>query len=138
MSPVDVKRIAQFAREVGHVLLVTADASGKPHLAVAGALEAGNGNELIVSEWCCPATLDNLDQNAQVALVAWDPEMDDGFQVIGRVTRSEEIAIQDGLPDLPRPPEGFPQAEKRLFVAIDDVLKFVRGRHRDRPGWGER
>lgn len=115
------------------MFVVTADRSGGPHVAVADELEAAPENRLAVAEWYCRTTIDNLEQNRTVALVAWDPETDDGFQVVGQVERSEEVAMQDGEAADLESPRAFPQARRKLLITVNRTLKFVRGRHRDQP-----
>jgi hypothetical protein len=133
MTEPRTRNVVEFAAEVGHAFLVTADAAGAPHVAVADRLGLGPANELAVAEWCCPTTLKNLEQNPRVAVIVWDPEYDEGYQVAGRVVRSEEVALQDGeAPEL-ESGEDFPQTKRQLHVAVEQVLTFVKGRHRDRP-----
>jgi uncharacterized protein len=57
------KRLAEavdLADRVGHVFIATADLSGKAHLGAARRLSLGAGNRVVVSEWLCLETLNNI------------------------------------------------------------------------------
>lgn len=130
MSPLD--RALSLFDQVGRVLVATANAGGQPHLAVAGKFALGTEGQVIVTEWFCPTTVSNLGQNGQVALVIWDRTRDIGFQITGWVTEVAERAVVNGyLPGEEEMP--IPQAERELWITVDQVLSFTEAPHTDEP-----
>jgi len=121
-----------LADEVGHAFVVTADGDGLPHLAAAGAVSLGTDGRVGVTEWFCPGTMANLEENRQVALVIWDPGSDRGYQLLGRVTEVKEQAVIDGY--VPKSTAQLaPQVERQLGIEVDEVLYFSQGPHSDEP-----
>ena len=112
------------------VFVVTADADGLPHLACAGRLEAGPRQRVLVTEWFCPGTLDNVGLNPRVALVVWDEATDAGYQLLGQVERLQDTAVLDGYV-VQEEGTAVPQVQRRLVVRVDTVLKFHRAPHTD-------
>lgn len=112
------------------VFVATADSDGLPHVACAGRLDIGPQGCVLVTEWFCPGTMQNVEENPQVALVAWDEETDHGYQMLGVVERLEETAVLDGAGT---PPEGreVPQVQRRLAVRVKAVMEFCRAPHAD-------
>lgn len=118
--------------EVGYVFVATADAGGLPHLAAAGAVSLETDGRVGVTEWFCPGTMANLEDSRQIALVVWDPEMDRGYQLLGRVTEIKEQAVIDGY--VPEAGEGAsPQVERELVISVEEILHFSQGPHSDEP-----
>lgn len=118
--------------EVGYAFVATADADGRPHLAAAGAVSLETDGRVGVTEWFCPGTMANLEDNRNIALVLWDPETDRGYQVLGQVTEIEEQAVIDGYAR--EAGEGAPpQVERELVISVDEVLHFSQGPHSDEP-----
>ncbi len=139
-----VEQAVALARRTGHVLLATADEQGLPHVSV-GTCTHASGLELTISEWFCPRTLQNLEQNPRVAVVVWDPVSDTGYQMLGHVEAVNELHTL-GCTDAARAGEGSaesapplqapdapPATEHALLVAIERVLDFRRAPHGDRP-----
>lgn len=124
-----------LAGQVGHAFVATADARGLPHLAAAGAVSIAAADQVGVTEWFCPGTMENLDDNRQIALVIWDPEADRGYQLLGRVMEVKEQAVMDGY--VPEEAEGtLPQVERELVIRVDEILHFRKGPHSDEPEEG--
>ena len=90
---------------------------------------------MAVSEWFCPGTMANLEENRSVAVVVWDAEKDRGHQLVGRVAKVRERSVVDGY--VPEPGEtGPPQVERELVIEVDQVLHFSQGPHSDEPEEG--
>ncbi len=110
--------------------VATADADGLPHLACAGLLAEGPLGCVLVTEWFCPGTLENVTANPRVALVVWDEAADAGYQLLGTVEGLEETAVLDGHG---APAEGadVPQVRQRMVVRVEAVLDFCQAPHTD-------
>jgi pyridoxine/pyridoxamine 5'-phosphate oxidase len=123
--------LSAFER-VKRVLVATASADGQPHIMVAGDFALATEGRVVVTEWFCPATMDNLAENPAIAMVIWDRAADEGYQVIGRLDRLTERAIVDGYLPGEEALE-VPQVERDLWIRVDQVLSFTEGPHTDRP-----
>ena len=113
------------------VFVATADDAGLPHLACAGRLTAAPDGRVLVTEWFCPGTLENVAGNPRVSLAVWDAKTDAGYQLIGEVERLEDVAVLDGyMPQAAGKPP-LPQVQRRIVVRVESVLDFRRAPHTD-------
>ena len=129
MNKETIQKLVDVAARVGYLFVVTADQKGLPHLAVARKFNVVSERHLLIADWFCPKTSENLAINLHVACVAWDPESDLGFQAFGVLQDAEEIAMLDEFAD--EAPETIPQSEKQLTIRIDDVVSFSQLVHTD-------
>ena len=81
-----IKKVVSMANRVGYALVATSDRNGLPHMAASSRVEAEPDRHVAVSEWFCPGTLANLDENPQISVVVWDPASDTGYQLTGKST----------------------------------------------------
>jgi uncharacterized protein len=126
----DLHVAVALAARVGHALVATADAAGLPHMAAVARVEHPGRNFVALTEWFCPGTLANLGRNKQVAVVIWDRHGDTGFQLLGRVAQTEDVAMLDGYsPAAEKHP--VPQCEVRLVVHVEKLLAFTLRPHTD-------
>jgi len=126
-----IERAVALAQRLQHVFVGTADRDGTPHIAAAARLEITGDSNLAVSSWFCPATVSNLQENRKVSVVVWNPETDEGVQVVGAVERIEETAILDGYAPEIETAEPSPQVERRLIVGVEKVIAFSHAAHSD-------
>jgi hypothetical protein len=127
-----LKKAIALAKNVGHVFIVTADATGLPHVAAAGKISlAPDEGRVAVEAWFCPATVANLQTNQQTALVIWDPHMDNGYQLLGETEKMEDTAIMDGYAPGLEHKSTLPQVERRLLIRVDKTIGFRRSPHTD-------
>ena len=87
---------------------------------------------MLVSEWFCPGTLENLQDDPKISIVAWDPEKDEGYQVIGTVEEVREVAVMDGFTPAVEKVESMPQVERELIIKVERILEFSLAPHTDR------
>ena len=113
------------------VFVATAARSGLPHLACAGQMAAAPGGCVLLTEWFCPGTMENLSGNPRISLVVWDQKADTGYQLLGEVERVEEVAVLDGYAPPTRTAPSLPQVERRLVVRVDSILDFRKAPHTD-------
>jgi len=127
-----LKQAITLAKNVGHVFVATADATGLPHVAAAGRISlASDGGRVAVEAWFCPATVANLQANQQTALVIWDPNMDNGYQLLGETEKIEDTAIMNGYASGLEDKPTLPQVERRLLIRVDKTIGFRRSPHTD-------
>jgi general stress protein 26 len=126
-----LKQALALAETVKTVLVATADGNGRPHLAVAGKIEALPDGRVAVSEWFCPGTVSNLEENPRISLVLWDPAGDAGYQLMGQVEEVEESAFLDGYLPEGEGARPLPQTRRRLTIRVTGILAFSRAPHTD-------
>jgi len=131
MSETTLSQVAELAGRVGHALVVSADAAGLPHVAVADEVAFLSGSQVGVSAWYCPGTLDNLQANPRLSLVAWDGTTDEGHQLLGEVRQVEDVAVMDGYEPNATRADPVPQMRRRFVVEVTKVLRFTRAPHSD-------
>lgn len=126
------EEIKTFAEGVGHAFVATSDANGNPHLAAGRGVVVATPDRLVFESWFCQTTMRNLQENPMIAVAIADPLTGNGYQLIGRVEKTDDTALLDGyLPDAE--PPGLPQVQWRLEVRVESVLPFTADAHSDRP-----
>ena len=113
------------------VFVATADGAGRPHLACAGKLTAAPEGRVLLTEWFCLGTMENIAGNPRVSLTVWDQKADTGYQLLGEVERREDTAMLDGYVPQAKQGTALPQVQRRLLVRVDSVLDFRRAPHTD-------
>ena len=130
MKPDELRDAVSLAARIGHVTVATASASGVPHIATAAKLDHAGADSVALTEWFCPGTLANLDQNANVSIAVWDPAVDTGYQLQGRLEGVQDVmGLDHYAPDVERKP--VPQFDIRLVVRVDRILDFTLRPHTD-------
>lgn len=124
--------LRNLLKKIKYVFVATADAVGQPHMAIGEQVTVSGDSLLIFENWFCPATLQNISSNTRVAVVAVLPDSGKGFQMLGSVVRSTDIAILDGY-DAALAMPNIPQVLTRFMVRVEDVLEFTSGIHTDIP-----
>ncbi|MGC9468624.1 MAG: pyridoxamine 5'-phosphate oxidase family protein [Anaerolineae bacterium] len=121
-----------LATGVGFAILATTDDLSLPHITAVGALTHPEEDVIVVKEWFCPRTIENLERHSsKVSIVAWNPDTDVGFQLLGKMEALTEEHVMNGYAadeDLP-----LPQVQRRLVVRIEEILAFSQAPHRDEP-----
>jgi hypothetical protein len=123
-----------IAKKTGQAFIATADAVGAPHIACAGKINVEAGDHLAVTEWFCPGTVANLQENKNISIAVWDKHTDTGLQVLGRVESIQDMAILDGYsPAVEKQSRfiGMPQVERKLLIKVEKILDFKLGPHSD-------
>jgi len=127
-----LKKAIALAENVGHVFVATADATGLPHVAAAGRIRLISGEgRVAVEAWFCPGTVANLQANQHTALIIWDPNMDNGYQLLGETEKVEDTAIMNGYAPGLEETHTLPQVERRLLIRVDKIIGFRRSPHTD-------
>jgi len=127
-----IEKVTEMAEHLKHVYLATADGEGLPHVSVAGRLEVTPEGDLTVSEWFCPGTLSNAQVNPKVSLVIWRPDIDNGYQVLGKIIEIRDLAILDGYSREPAGLGRIPQVERQLTIRAERVIAFKHAPHSDK------
>jgi hypothetical protein len=126
-----IKKAVALGSQVGHILIATADDKGFPHVAASRRIDLASDGCLSVSEWFCPGTLSNLQANQKISLVVWDPQTDNGYQLIGVAEKVEDIAMMDGYHGRKEETTPLPQVERRILVRVHQVIHFSQAPHTD-------
>ena len=118
-----------LAQKLDHVYIATAGIEGMPHITAAATLEQAPDEHVLITEWFCPGTVANLNQNRSVAIAVWDFHCDVGYQLLGRVERIDDMAILDGYAPGIDTKHKYPQSEKQLLIKVEKVLDFTLAPH---------
>lgn len=128
-----IEKVVTLAEKVQYMLIATADEKGHPHIGSAGKFSRISDNKILLSEWFCPGTMHNLQQNPQIAIVLWDRTADAGYQLLGRVETIRELSMLDGYAFGDEQEPSVPQVERELLICIDEILEFAHTPHTDVP-----
>lgn len=126
-----LEKAEHLAAKAGLILVATADSKGWPHVAAAGRLALTPEKHVMVTEWFCPGTMDNLQTNPRLSLVVWDSATDIGYQLIGELEEMKDLGMLDGYAPKVEGKTPVPQVERQLLVHIDRVIEFKRAPHND-------
>jgi hypothetical protein len=131
MSFDSLPEIASLTRTAEHVFIATADPEGFPHITLAEKISLISDHEISVTGWFCPVTESNLARNPKAAVIVWDRKSDRGFQITGRRSREEDIAIMDGYAPGLDETVSIPQVERELIIRMERISNFSRTQHND-------
>lgn len=137
MNAKKLQDAAQLAGDGAYILIATALAGGgMPHIAIAGRLElcgeGGGGQwQVAVTEWFCPGTIGNLEENRNISLAVFDGGSGIGYQLLGQLERIEDMGVLNGYGPAVEQDHPMPQVERRLVVRVEKVLDLTPGPHSD-------
>ncbi|HBG27944.1 MAG: hypothetical protein A2Y10_18275 [Planctomycetes bacterium GWF2_41_51] len=131
MKAEKLKEIVHLAQKVGYVFIATANTDGMPHMAAAGKLEPAIKDCVAITEWCCPGTLANLYNNKYISIVIWAKDPDNGYQLLGRLNKINDLAILDGYAPKIERKHPVPQIEKQLIIKVEKIIEFKLAPHSD-------
>jgi len=131
MKMESLREAEELAVKTGHVLIATTDSRGQAHIAAAGRMALTPEKHLLVTEWFCPVTMNNLQTNPRLSVVAWDAASDSGYQIIGELEGIKELGVLDGFTRKEASEANLPQVERQLLVHVNRVLEFKRSPHTD-------
>jgi hypothetical protein len=131
MKPGKLAEAVNLAEKAGHVLIATADERGMPHVTAAARIALAGEETVAVTEWFCPGTVANLQKNRSVSIVVWEGKPDNGFQLLGRLEKVEDVGVLDGYAPGREDQHPMPQVEKQLLVKVEKILDFRLGPHSD-------
>jgi predicted pyridoxine 5'-phosphate oxidase superfamily flavin-nucleotide-binding protein len=131
MDAQKLNEAVEISKELTNIFVATADKNGMPHLAVAGKLALDPGGLLEVTSWFCPLTAANLSENKNISLVVWDPKVDFGYQLLGKVEEMWESGILDGYDKKTEEKASFPQVQRKLLVRVNMIIEFKHAPHTD-------
>ncbi len=120
-----------IVKKTGQAFIATADTTGAPHIACAGKINAEADDRLAVTEWFCPGTVANLQENKNISIAIWDKLTDTGFQILGKVEGIQDMAVLDGFSPAVEKQHPLPQVERKLLIKVEKILDFKLGPHTD-------
>ncbi len=124
-------RAVALSGKLDFVFVATADADGVPHLAAAEKLRLLDDNCIAVKSWYCPGTINNLQDNPNIAIVVWDRNSDNGYQLLGVLEGADDLTIMDGFAAQVETKNPLPEIEKQLRVRVEKIVAFRRMAHSD-------
>lgn len=125
-------KMKRFIEEVNYAYVASADNRARPHLAAGTGIRISDPCHIVFEAWFCHKTLENIAEVPRLAIVVADPATGAGYQLLGRVEKTDQIGLLNGFaPEIEEP--GLPQVETRITVQVEEVLEFSHGPHTDHP-----
>ena len=126
------EKMKKFIEEVNYAYVASADQRARPHLAAGTGITVTGPHHIVFEAWFCHKTLENIAEVPRLAVVIADPGTGAGYQLLGRVEDTAQVAILNGFsPEIEEP--GLPQVETRIVLQVEEVLEFSHGPHTDHP-----
>ena len=132
MNRPQLERAAGLSEKTGRTFMATAGGDGLPHVTSSETMVVAGDGTVELTYWFCPLTMENLLRNARCSIVVWDEASDTGYQVLGKVAKTEEMAVLDGYSADLFEKKTIPQVKRKLTVEVEKVLAFTRSPHDDR------
>ena len=127
-----LKEAAVLAEKTNHVFIASVSGHGIPHIAAARRFSIDSRNDVVLTEWFCPGTMENLmGGNNHLAIAVWDARKDKGYQLIGRAKKEEDMAYLNGYASPSGKKDVIPQIQRRVTVQIEKILDFKLTPHTD-------
>ncbi len=126
------KKAVALSERTQHCFISTVGESGIPHVAAAKRCAIDQNGDLVLTDWFCPATIDNImGDNQHVSVVIWDKDSDEGYQLVGELKKEEEVAFLDGYSPEVNTPHPVPQILRKLTVVVRKISEFNIAPHTD-------
>lgn len=128
-----IARIKEFIEKTDVFYIATCNQDGQVHLAVARELTfLGEGGYIVFKSWFCRKTLENIQENPNIAIAMYDSERDIGYQIIGKTVSKDVVSVLNGYaPELEKIEKYYPQEEHRLIVKLVNVMDLHSTSHSD-------
>jgi len=108
----------------GVILVATADGEGTPHVCPAHDYHKQDSTHISIAAWFHPRTISNIERNLKVSVIAWDPEEDSGYQLVGEVENVRELTTLHGYTPGQEEHDQQTHMARRLLIRVDEVLDF--------------
>jgi phosphoribosylamine-glycine ligase len=127
-----LKKAVLLADKTKHVFIATVNGDGIPHIAASKKLSLDAKNNVVLTEWFCPGTMENLmGKNNHLAIAVWDAKKDTGYQLIGKAKKEEDLAYLNGYASDLGKKDGVPQIQRKVTVQVEKILDFKLTPHTD-------
>ena len=123
--------IRRYIERAATAVLASTDNGGQPHLVLGNICSEDEGDQLVFENWLCKKTMDNVRENPQVSVAIIAPEERIGYQFLGSVVNTVDVAMVGGYQPEEKP-SGDLQVLTRLIVRVEKVVAFCEGLHVDR------
>jgi hypothetical protein len=127
-----LEKAVLLAEKTKHVFIASVNGDGIPHIAASKSLSLDAKNNVVLTEWFCPGTMENLmGKNNHLAIAVWDARKDTGYQLIGRAKKEEDLAYLDGYASDSGKKDSVPQIQRKVTVQVEKILDFKLTPHTD-------
>jgi len=127
-----LKEAALLAEKTKHVFIASVNGDGVPHIAASKRLSLDAKNNVVLTDWFCPGTMENLmGKNNNLAIAVWDAKKDTGYQLIGKAKKEEDTAYLNGYASDSGKKDVVPQIRRKVTVRIEKILDFKLTPHTD-------
>lgn len=124
--------IRRLLETVPNIFVATSNSSGQPHIAISKPVVVSGEALLTFENLFCPITLQNISQNSRLAVVAFEPGIGTGYQLLCSVVRTTGTALS-GEAAAAHGGRDEHQVLTRFSVKVHQILEFSSGIHSDIP-----
>ena len=119
-----LERAIALGKRVEHFFVALVGSGGFPYVNSAHQIEQVAENQFTIEEWICPLTAQHLRENPKIAVLIWDPETDDGYEILGEVLMFEGQAFLNGFAPEVEVNAYLPQVKRRLIIRAEKITAF--------------
>jgi hypothetical protein len=124
MNANKLERAIRLGKRVEHFFMALVGGDGFPYVNSAREIEQVADNQFAIEEWICPLTVQHLSDNPKMAVLIWDPESGDGYEIIGEVLMFEGQAFVNGFAPEVEESAYLPQVKRKLIVRAENITAF--------------
>ena len=124
MNSNQLERAIELGKRAEHFFFALVGSDGFPYVNSARQIEQVGDNQFAIEEWVCPLTVKHVKENPKMAVLIWDPAVDNGYEILGEVLMFENQAFLNGF--APEVEEGdyLPQVKRQLIIRAEKITAF--------------
>lgn len=124
MSTKQLERAIELGKRVEHFFVALVGADGFPYVNSARGIDQVAGNQFAIEEWICPLTVQHVSEHPKMAVLIWDPAVDEGYEILGEVLMFESRAFLNGFAPEVEKRAYLPQVKRKLIIRAEKITAF--------------
>lgn len=121
MNSKKLERAIELGRKTGHFFIALMGSDGFPYVNSARQIEKVGDNQVAIEEWICPLTVKHVMEHPKMAVLIWDPTVDNGYEILGEVLMFENQAFLNGFAPEVEESNYLPQVQRKLIIRADRI-----------------
>jgi len=124
MNSKKLERAIELGKRAEHFFIALVGSDGFPYVNSARQIEQVGDNQFAIEEWVCPLTVKHVRENPKMAVLIWDPAVDNGYEILGEVLMFENQAFLDGFAPEVEASGYLPQVKRKLIIRAEKITAF--------------
>jgi len=124
MDSKKLERAIELGKRAEHFFIALVGSDGFPYVNSARQIEQVGDNQFAIEEWVCPLTVKHVKENPKMAVLIWDPAVDNGYEILGEVLMFENQAFLDGFAPEIEESGYLPQVKRKLIIRAEKITAF--------------